>query len=333
MWWPALGGAFVGVAGLVDPRVLGVGYGTIHALLRGDLAGPALVGLLVGKSLAWTLALGSGTSGGVLAPLLMIGAGLGALLGGAAAPADVPLWALLGMAAMMGGTMRSPFTAIVFTVEITRDVNALPELLAACIAAEAVTVLLLRRSILTEKIARRGLHLSREYAVDPLELSRVRDVMDPAPPTVSPETTVAQLANRIAAGDLAATRHQALPIVDAAGALVGIVTRGDIMRALREGAPGDTTVLEAGETDLVVAHPDETVREAVVKLLRRGVGRLPVVSRDDPRQLVGYVGRANVMTAHWTWYRAEHTRDGRWFAPRAVRAATSPASSSASPSR
>jgi chloride channel protein, CIC family len=309
MWWPALGGIAVGLAGLLDPRILGVGYGTIHALLRGELVGPMLIGLLLGKAMAWTVALGSGTSGGVLAPLLMMGAGLGALAGYPFSPAVAAPFAVLGMAAMMGGTMRSPFTAVVFALELTHAVALLPALLATCIAAEAVTVLLLRRSILTEKVARRGFHLSREYMVDPLELARVRDVMDPDPPTVPADLSVAELARRITAGDPAASRHQGIPIVDHTGKLAGIVTRGDIMRALRERPAGDVPVVEAGERALVVAHPDETVREALVKMLRRDVGRLPVVSREDPRQLVGYLGRAQVMSARMQWYRSEHARD------------------------
>ncbi len=312
MWWPALGGVAVGIAGLLDPRILGVGYGTIHALLRGELLGPALLGLLAAKALAWTVALGSGTSGGVLAPLLMMGAALGALIGGAVSPGAASLGAVLGMAAMMGGTMRSPFTAIVFTLELTRDVQVLPALLAACIAAEAVTVLLLKRSILTEKVARRGFHLSREYMVDPLELARVREVMDPEPWAAPASLTVAELARRVAAGDPAATRHHGVPIVDERGALAGIVTRGDLLQALREEGKGERTVLEAGSRELVVAHPDETVREALVKLLRHGVGRLPVVARDDPRRLIGYLGRAHVLSARQGWYRSEHARERGW---------------------
>jgi len=309
MWWPALGGVAVGLAGLFDPRILGVGYGTIHALLRGEIVGPVLVGLLLGKAIAWTLALGSGTSGGVLAPLLMMGAGLGALIGGPFSPAVAATFAVLGMAAMMGGTMRSPFTAVVFALELTHEVTLLPALLASCIAAEAVTVLLLRRSILTEKVARRGFHLSREYMVDPLELARVCDVMDPGPPTLPADLSVAELARRIASGDAEASRHQGISIVDRAGKLAGIVTRGDVMRALRERPAGDISVLEAGECALMVAHPDETVREALVKMLRRNVGRLPVVSREDPRQLVGYLGRTQVMSARMPWYRSEHARN------------------------
>src|SRR5512138_2764162 len=312
MWWPALGGAFVGVAGLLDPRVLGVGCGTIHALLRGEVLGAAAVGLLLGKAVAWVVALGSGTSGGVLAPLLVIGGALGALLGQASPVGDPALWALVGMAATMGGTMRSPFTAVVFAVELTGETRLLPALLAACVAAQAVTVLLLKRSILTEKVARRGVHLSREYIVDPLELARVGDVMDPTPPTIRQDVTVSTLANWIAVGDPQYTRHQAIAIVDAQDRLVGIVTRGDVMKVLRQNPEAEATVLDAGERRLVVTYPDETVREAVVKLLRHGIGRLPVGRRDDSRALVGYLGRASVMSARLAWYRAEHTQERGW---------------------
>lgn len=317
MWWPALGGAAVGIAGLLDPRVLGVGYGTIHALLRGELLGPALLGLLAAKALAWTIALGSGTSGGVLAPLLMMGGALGALLGGAVAPGAAGACAVVGMAAMMGGTMRSPFTAMVFAVELTRDVQLLPALLAACIAAEAVTVLLLRRSILTEKVARRGFHLSREYMVDPLELARVREVMDPEPWAAPVGLTVGELARRVAAGDPAANRHHGIPVVDEAGVLAGIITRGDLLQALRGEGGAERPVVEAGSRTLVVAHPDETVREALVKMLRHGIGRLPVVPREAPHRLVGYLGRGHVLAARQGWYRSEHARERGWAVERA----------------
>ena len=178
MWWPAIGAVFVGVGGVIEPRVLGVGYDTIHSLLRGELVGAAVIGLLVAKALVWSIALGSGTSGGVLAPLLIMGGALGALVGSWLPVGDVGLWALIGMAAMMGGTMRSPLTAMVFAVELTRDFNLFPALLIGSVAALGVTVLLMRRSILTEKLARRGHHITREYSIDPFEFARVRDVMD-----------------------------------------------------------------------------------------------------------------------------------------------------------
>src|SRR5512132_1973501 len=210
MWWPAIGGLFVGIGGYIDPRVLGVGYDTIHALLRGELIGPVVAGLLIGKALVWSISLGSGTSGGVLAPLLIMGGALGALEARWIPIGDPGLWAMISMAAMMGGTMRSPLTAMVFTLELTHDLNLLPGLLVGCIAAHAVTVLALRRSILTEKVARRGFHVMREYSVDPLTMVRVGEVMDKIAPTVHSAMPVMELSDRIAKRDPQVTRHQAL---------------------------------------------------------------------------------------------------------------------------
>ena len=179
MWWPAIGGLFVGLGGLIAPRALGVGYDVIHDLLDGRLLGAMLVALLLVKAVIWAIGLGSGTSGGLVAPLLLMGSALGALGASVFPAADPGLWATIGMAALMGGTMQIPITAIVFALELTGDVAALPALLIACVASEAVTVLLMRRSILTEKLARRGRHLTREYGVNPLHVLRVEEVMEP----------------------------------------------------------------------------------------------------------------------------------------------------------
>jgi H+/Cl- antiporter ClcA/CBS domain-containing protein len=307
MWWPAIGGLFVGAAGLVEPRVLGVGYETIHALVSGKLIGAAVVGILIGKAVVWALALGSGTSGGVLAPLLMMGGALGALEAPLLPAGDARLWAMVSMAAMMGGTMRSPLTAILFTLELTHDWNILPALIVGSVAAHGVTVLLLRRSILTEKIARRGFHLVREYSVDPFELHRVEEVMDRDVPAIPAGMTVAELSRRIAAGDPVA-RRQGTPIVDEKGDLVGIITRSDLMKSI-ERERDETTVLEAGSADLVVGYEDELLRDAVRRMLDRGIGRLPIVSREDPRRLVGYLGRAGVMAARVRMFEEEHLRE------------------------
>ena len=201
MWWPAIGGVVVGLGGLLEPRALGVGYDSIHDLMRGDLVGRTLIALLIVKAVIWAVALSSGTSGGVLAPLLMIGGAIGALFGVGVGAGDPGLWAMVGMAAMMGGTMRAPLTGMAFVLELTHDVNALPALLIGSVAALCVTVLLLRRSILTEKLARRGQHVTREYSVDVFELARVADVMFRHPPTIPATTTVAELSDRIARGD------------------------------------------------------------------------------------------------------------------------------------
>ena len=307
MWWPAIGGLCIGLGGLVEPRVLGVGYDTIHDLATGKLLGAAVLGLLAGKAVVWAFALGSGTSGGVLAPLLLMGGALGALEAPFLPVGDAGLWAMVGMAAMMGGTMRSPLTAIVFTLELTHDWNILPALLVATVAAHGVTVLLLRRSILTEKIARRGYHLVREYTVDPFELHRVEEVMDRDVPTIPGTTTVAELSRRIAAGDPVAQR-QGTPIVDEKGELVGIITRSDLMKAIEEKRE-EMTVLEAGTRDPVIGYGDELLRDAVRRMLDRGIGRLPIVDRKNPRRLVGYLGRSGVMAARAHMFEEEHVRE------------------------
>ncbi|MBD0369915.1 MAG: chloride channel protein [Pyrinomonadaceae bacterium] len=309
MWWPAIGGLFVGIGGFFEPRVLGVGYDTIHSLLRGEVIGGALLGLLIGKSLVWSIALGSGTSGGVLAPLLIMGGALGAFEARFIPMGDAGLWAIVSMAAMMGGTMRSPLTAMVFTLELTHDLNLLPGLLVGCIAAHALTVLLLRRSILTEKVARRGFHITREYSVDPLTALRVEEVMDRNAPTVPSSMKVTELSDRIAQRDPHLTRRQGILIVDDEEKLVGIITRGDVLRTLEQGANGDTTVLDAGSRNLIVTYPDEILQEAVVKMLRSDIGRLPVVDRQDPRRPVGYLGRAGVMAARLRQHEEEHVRE------------------------
>jgi CIC family chloride channel protein len=308
MWWPVIGGLFVGIGGYLDPRVLGVGYGTIHGLLRGDLVGMALISFLVIKSLVWTVALGSGTSGGVLAPLLMMGGVIGSIASLWLPVGDASLWALVGMSAIMGGTMRSPFTAVIFALELTDDIHALPVLFVGAICALTVTVLLMRRSILTEKIARHGHHITREYSVDEFELLRVSEVMDNEAQTVPAHTTVAELADRIAKDDPKVTRRQAVLILNEKGHLAGIITRGDILRALQKDRAG-LTVLAAGSLELVVTHPREQLRVALAKMLSNEVGRLPVVDPDHPERVVGYLGRASIVAARQRQHDEEHHRE------------------------
>lgn len=296
MWWPALGGLLVGLGGWLDPRVLGVGYETIHGLMRGEIMGVSLVGLILVKGFVWVIALGSGTSGGVLAPLLILGGGVGVLLGNLMGVGDSGLWAVVGMAAMMGGTMRSPLTGMVFLLELTHDLNALPALLVGTVAALCVTVLLLKRSILTEKLARRGQHITREYSVDIFTLLRVREVMDRTPPIVDAQTTVVELTKQLAQpGSVVARRRATLILRD--GALAGIVTRGDLLRAQREPGGDKMAVGCVGTTTPVTVFADQTLHEAIDLMLRHDIGRLPVVARHDPRLVVGYLGRADILAA------------------------------------
>lgn len=309
MWWPALGAIFVGVGGVIDPRVLGVGYGIIHQLIRGDLIGVTLVSLFLAKGIVWAISLGSGTSGGVLAPLLIIGGALGALLGSVLPGSDPGLWAMVGMSAMMGGTMRAPLTGMIFVLELTHDFNALPLLLVGSVAGLCVTVLLMRRSILTEKLSRRGQHIAREYSVDMFEMLRVDDAMDRRVPTVLRTMTLGALADDIAKNDAAVCRRQATVIVDADNHLAGIITRGDVVRALAAPGGRDATVLEAGEPEVVVTYRDETLYNAVALLLRHDIGRLVVVARDNPRRVVGYLGRRDILAVRERHHREEELRE------------------------
>ena len=241
LWWPAIGGVVVGVGGLIEPRALGVGYDTLADELAGRLAVSALVGFVIVKLVIWSVALGSGTSGGILAPLLLIGAGVGGVLSPVLPGGSIAVWCLLGMAAAMAGVMRSPFTSVIFAVELTHDTNSLLPLLIAATAAHLMSVLVLRRSILTEKVARRGVHVSREYASDPLEALRVRDVMrtGPAatlpvagtsgdsPVTAHPDETLRSAADRMAEHGL-----ESLPVVgDDPDRVLGVITPLDLFRA------------------------------------------------------------------------------------------------------
>src|SRR5438477_1643413 len=227
MWWPAIGGLLIGIGGLIFPEALGVGYETIGALIQGDVAIRIIIGILCVKSAIWALALGSGTSGGVLAPLLMIGGAIGGVESMFFPFEGAGFWPLISMGAILGGTMRVPFTAVIFVLELTHDFNAFMPLFIAVVTAYAFTVLTMKRSILTEKISRRGFHLSREYAIDPLEILFAREVM---------RTNVVALPENIAAEEVGrrvesshGTQHL-YPVISGSGDLAGVVTRKDIQR-------------------------------------------------------------------------------------------------------
>jgi len=206
---------------------------------------------------------------------------------------------------------------MVFAVELTRDFNLFPALMAASVAALGVTVLLMRRSILTEKLARRGHHITREYSIDMFELSRVRDVMDNEAPTIPGTLKLSDFSDRIARGDSELSRRQGTLVVDDQSRLVGIITRGDIVRALRQNHKEEMTVEQACSKNLVSAFPDEPLHAALTKMLERNVGRLPVVDRDQPRRIVGYLGRAAILSARMKMHEEENLRqrDGAWTFP------------------
>ncbi|MER9829320.1 chloride channel protein [Mesorhizobium sp. M0134] len=292
MWWPMLGGLVVGIGGLIEPQALGVGYDNIADMLDGRTIATAALTLLVVKAIIWSVALGSGTSGGVLAPLLIMGGAMGAVLAGFLPAADPGFWALLAMAATMGGTMRAPLTATFFAVELTGNTHVLVPLIAATATAHAVTVLLMKRSILTEKIARRGHHMVREYRVDPFALTRVREVM-----TSEVESVPATMTLHGAAAFLTApeTGHPSFPVVDEEGHVLGVIDPPAILRWRRAGKHRTTTLGEllAG-SKVTLAYPDEYLEGLSDKLLMANVSHLPVVTRENAR-LVGYVGWKDLM--------------------------------------
>jgi CIC family chloride channel protein len=292
-WWPAIGGLAVGLGGMIFPQALGVGYDTIQALLQGDVPRTMIAGVLVVKSAIWVISLGSGTSGGVLAPLLMMGAALGGVEAMFLPNAGAGFWPLISMGAILGGTMRAPFTAILFALELTHDMNVLLPLLVAAMLAHASTVLLLKRSILTEKVARRGFHLTREYAIDPLEILFVREVMRTNLVVLPAGATVEELRNTIVREPAQRGQHL-YPVLDEARRIQGVITR----KQLRQLTDSNVSGAFLGEVlrDPVVAYPDEPLRVVVFRMAESGFTRLPVVDREN-RELLGMISLHDLLMA------------------------------------
>jgi H+/Cl- antiporter ClcA/CBS domain-containing protein len=280
MWWPAIGGLFVGLGGLIFPQALGVGYDTIGALLQGDVPRGVIAGVLLVKSMIWIISLGSGTSGGVLAPLLMMGAALGGIEAMFLPGLGNGFWPLVSMAAILAGTMRAPFTAIVFALELTHDINILLPLMVAGALAHATTVLLLKRSILTEKIARRGYHLSREYAIDPLEILFTREVMRTNVVALPATTTIGDL-RRTLLHESSPRGQRLYPVIDPDGRLEGVITRRDLRAAIAN--QPDSTPLENLARTAVTAAADDPLRVVVLKMADSGFTRMPVIENGSAR--------------------------------------------------
>jgi H+/Cl- antiporter ClcA/CBS domain-containing protein len=308
MWWPALGGLVVGIGGYLDPAVLSVGYDNIRALLNGTMDVHATASLLFGKAIVWIVALSSGTSGGVLAPLLMIGGALGSLEAHFLPFGDTGFWALLGMAAILGGTMRAPLTATMFAFELTDNIHVLPALFVASLAAFLATVLLMRRSILTERIARRGLHLTREYTVDPFEIMRVADIMA-KPVDTLPTTMTVTDAVAFFSLDAVAARHKSYPVIDGNGKLAGMVSRADVFRWTRDGWNEGLTLGDACDGDnLITGYADELVGRLADRMAQFDKGRVPVIDRVSGK-LVGLVARRDLLRVRAAAGREEFERE------------------------
>jgi chloride channel protein, CIC family len=319
MWWPGIGAVGLGIIGFFVPRVLGVGYDTIGAILNGELAWRVLLVVMVAKFAALVISLGSGTSGGLLAPTFMWSAAMGglfAMIGNSLFPnahLSPAAFALVAMGSVFGAASRATFSFIIFAFEITRDYNSVLPLMLVAVIADGVAMLFMpRSSIMTEKLARRGLRVHQDYEADVLAQVTVAETMEKDPPVIAAGTKVGEVAERIARHDAAVARSEALLILHD-GKLVGIVTRGDILRALDNDPTGMITVEKAGSTKLIVTYPDELVSEATAKMLHRDFGRLPVVERGNERKAVGYLGRAAIMAARTRRLRDEHVREEGWW--------------------
>ena len=307
MWWPILGGLAVGAGGYIFPPALGIGYDTIGAMLQDQVSLRTIAGVLGVKWTIWAIALGSGTSGGVLAPLLMIGGALGGLEAHVLPDFGVGFWPLVGMSAALGGTMRSPLTAVVFGLELTHDFNMMVPLIIAVTIAHCFTVLTLRRSILTEKVSRRGHHLSREYHVDVLETLFVRDAMRRHILALPATATVAEIQHARHASP-ERRRQRLLPVVAPDATLVGIVT-GDRLDRWLSDRPASAPIAEIVEPARAVAYPDEPLRVVVNRMAGTGVTRLPVLERGADRRLAGMIGISDLLAGRRRHLESEERRE------------------------
>ena len=319
LWHPAIGALALGVIGFFVPRILGVGYDTLGDILNNSLALKLLILVALCKAAALVLSLGSGTSGGLLAPMFMSSAAMGGVFAIVvndlipSAHLSPSACALVAMAAVFGSASRATFAFIVFAFEIVRDYNSILPLMLVSVIAYGIALRYLPNSIMTEKLARRGLNVNQDYEINALKQLKVEEVMARDVATIRPEESVRTAADRFASGDLKLSRHHALPIVDAEGRLQGLATQGDLLRALQADPDGKMSVLDAGTRSLVVAHPDERVFDAVRKMLENNIGRLPVVDRKDPQRMLGYLNRASVMGSWRGHLSDESDREHGWW--------------------
>lgn len=318
LWHPAIGALGLGIIGFFVPRVLGVGYDTISDILNNHLALKLLILIAIFKALALVISLGSGTSGGLLAPMFMSSAALGGVFA-VAMNAIFPslhlspgAYALVAMAAVFGAASRATFAFIVFAFEITRDYNAVLPLMLGCVIADMIAIHYLPSSIMTEKLARRGLRVPDEFEAGVLKMVRIGEVMRTDVTPIPQEMTVAELAERMSGNRPTLNLTEGLPIVANGGSLTGMVTQGDLLKALEADPKGSITVLEAGSNKPVVAYPDELVHDAMFRMLQNDVGRLPVVSRENPQQMVGYFNRACLLKA-WSRQMEDDVREHGWI--------------------
>jgi H+/Cl- antiporter ClcA/predicted transcriptional regulator len=298
MWWPALGAVAVGLVGYVAPDTLGVGYYNISNILSDRLPVSAILFLCGMKFVSWSISLGSGTSGGTLAPLFTIGGGIGAAIGAAlttllpGAGVDVRIAALVGMAAIFSGASRAMLASAVFAFETTLQPFGLLPLLGGCATSYLISSLLMRNSIMTEKIARRGIRTPEEYVADALDQVYVHEVASQGVITLRSGTALSEIRRWIASGE-PGTSHQGFPVLDERGTLIGVVTRRNL---LDPGIEEGRRVADLVSRRPIFVYDDCTVRQAADHMVNHGIGRLPVVPRNEPQMVVGMITRSDILS-------------------------------------
>ncbi len=326
MWWPAIGGIVAGLIGWVAPHTMGVGYDNIDALMRGSFGVKMLLAMSLLKVLSWVVALGSGTSGGTLAPLFMMGGSCGALLAlgiGHVLPGigiDPRIAALVGMAAMFAGSSRALLTAIVFAFETTHQPAGLLPLLGGCTAAYLISALTMRSTIMTEKIERRGVRVPSEYVADYLERVQVAAACTREVRSLKASDVLGEVRRWMSSGRVRG-QHQGYPVLDDDGRVRGVITRRDL---LDPNQPDTNVIGEMLKRRPVIVFEDHSLREAADLMVAENIGRLIVVARSEPSKLTGFLTRSDVLSAnsgrlremrHFS-RRIRLTRTFRWRVPK-----------------
>jgi len=311
MWWPAIGGLGIGLGGLIFPSALGVGYPVIQRLLNGEMGWGLVAGVILVKSLIWTESLGSGTSGGILAPQLMIGGGVGAALAHFLPTVQPGGWPLICMAAVLAGSIGVPLTAVVLAVELTHNSTLLLPLLLASVTSYGIMVLVQKRSILTERLSKRGFHLSREYGVDPLETVLVAQAMHTSVFALRETATWQDASDWLrkmdARGGQAWSHWQRLfPILDADGKLVAILTRTQMMASAKADDLGRPLV-EDGNRFPVTVGPDETLRQVATMMADNKLSHYPVI--DENGKFAGIITIEDLLAGRTRQVLRETSRD------------------------
>jgi H+/Cl- antiporter ClcA/CBS domain-containing protein len=329
MWWPAIGGLGIGLGGWIFPSALGVGYPVIQRLLNGEMGWGLIAGVLVIKSLIWMESLGSGTSGGILAPQLMIGGGVGAALAHVLPGVQPGGWPLICMAAVLAGSIGVPLTAVMLAVELTHNSTLLLPLLLASVTSYGITVLVQKRSILTERLSRRGYHLSREYGVDPLETVMVAQAMHTSvfalPDTATRRDAVDWLRKMDERGAQAWSHWQRLfPVLDNDGKLIAILTRTQMMASAKS-VDLDVALVQDANRSPVTVQPDQTLRQVATMMADNKLSHYPVV--DEVGKFAGIITIEDLLAGRTQQALRETNRDRvlrmRWPFGKAVAEVTS----------